>query len=177
MKVQMGAAVPAGDNNIGNVDVLTLPALPAGSAIIGQVKLTDGTDMLLINTNGSINIVPVNSAGAELFSTANPAQVQIAKTFKLAWNTPVYFISDTAGQSLSVIETSATTYEPGIKTIGTTGIEVFAGASNRLTNRADMLVTVSSTNTGNTYLIKSGGTVATGYKIPNGDSIGIEFSA
>ncbi len=52
-------------------------SLPAGSNIIGQVKLTDGTDALLINANGSINIVPINSAGVELFTATNPGHVQL----------------------------------------------------------------------------------------------------
>jgi len=30
-------AIPAGDNNIGNVDVVTLPAIPTGSNVIGKV--------------------------------------------------------------------------------------------------------------------------------------------
>lgn len=33
------AALPAGDNNIGNVDVVTLPALPAGTNNIGDVDV------------------------------------------------------------------------------------------------------------------------------------------
>lgn len=52
-------------------------ALPAGSNIIGLVKLSDGTDAMAVNTNGSINIVNINSAGAELFTVANPGQVSI----------------------------------------------------------------------------------------------------
>lgn len=52
-------------------------ALPAGTNIIGLVKLTDGTNALAINTNGSINIIPVNSAGTELFTVANPGTVNV----------------------------------------------------------------------------------------------------
>ncbi len=37
------AALPAGDNNIGNVDVVTLPALPAGTNNIGDVDIVSGT--------------------------------------------------------------------------------------------------------------------------------------
>lgn len=56
-------------------------SLPAGSNIIGQVKLTDGTDALLINANGSINIVPINSAGVELFTATNPGHVQLTGSY------------------------------------------------------------------------------------------------
>lgn len=37
--VSLAAAVPAGTNNIGDVDVLTLPALPAGTNNIGDVDI------------------------------------------------------------------------------------------------------------------------------------------
>lgn len=39
MQVDVVAALPAGDNNIGNVDVITLPALPAGTNNIGDVDV------------------------------------------------------------------------------------------------------------------------------------------
>ena len=39
MQVDVVGALPAGDNNIGNVDVVTLPALPAGTNNIGDVDV------------------------------------------------------------------------------------------------------------------------------------------
>jgi hypothetical protein len=42
--LSLSGALPAGTNNIGDVDVLSLPALPTGTNTIGKVKLTDGTD-------------------------------------------------------------------------------------------------------------------------------------
>jgi hypothetical protein len=41
LKVDVGGSLPAGTNNIGDVDVLTLPSIPAGSNAIG--RLADGT--------------------------------------------------------------------------------------------------------------------------------------
>lgn len=38
-------SLPAGTNNIGDVDVLTLPALPTGSNVIGQVTANAGTNL------------------------------------------------------------------------------------------------------------------------------------
>lgn len=35
-----GAALPAGDNNIGNVDIVTMPSIPAGANAIGTVGVT-----------------------------------------------------------------------------------------------------------------------------------------
>jgi len=76
--VTIGSPLPAGTNNIGDVDVLTLPSiptgtnnigtvsgstvtigspLPTGTNTIGEVKVTDGTDDLAINADGSINAV------------------------------------------------------------------------------------------------------------------------
>lgn len=40
LKVTVSTALPAGDNNIGNVDLAS--ALPAGSNLVGKVELTDG---------------------------------------------------------------------------------------------------------------------------------------
>lgn len=55
LPVEVVAALPAGDNNIGNVDVITLPALPAGTNNIGDV------DVLTIaagdNNIGNVDIV------------------------------------------------------------------------------------------------------------------------
>ena len=60
-------ALPAGSNNIGDVDVLTLPALVAGSAIVGKVGIdqtTPGTtNKVSIGTDGTvtINAIPAGS--------------------------------------------------------------------------------------------------------------------
>jgi hypothetical protein len=55
--VKINTALPAGNNNIGNVDIVTLPALPSGTNTIGNVKITDGTDTALITTNGEIKTI------------------------------------------------------------------------------------------------------------------------
>lgn len=55
ISTSLSAAVPAGTNNIGDVDVLTLPALVAGSALVGKV----GIDQ---TTPGTTNGVQVNAA-------------------------------------------------------------------------------------------------------------------
>lgn len=43
MQVDVVGSLPAGTNNIGDVDVLSLPALPAGENHIGEVGLADDT--------------------------------------------------------------------------------------------------------------------------------------
>lgn len=45
MQVDVVAALPAGTNNIGDVDVLTLPALPAGTNAIGKLAANSGVDI------------------------------------------------------------------------------------------------------------------------------------
>lgn len=56
--VSLGAALPAGDNNIGNVDVLSLPPLPIGANAIGTVGVTS----LPALSAGSNNIGDVDVA-------------------------------------------------------------------------------------------------------------------
>jgi hypothetical protein len=45
MQVDIVASLPAGTNNIGDVDVLSLPALPTGTNSIGQVTANAGTNL------------------------------------------------------------------------------------------------------------------------------------
>lgn len=52
--VTLSAAIPAGTNNIGDIDVLTLPALPAGSNTIGTVN---------IGTIGAISTAALQTTG------------------------------------------------------------------------------------------------------------------
>ncbi len=70
--VEVTQPLPAGTNNIGDVDVLSLPSIPAGNNNIGDVdvvsqparshttdsiKVGDGTDFLAVNNDGSLNVV------------------------------------------------------------------------------------------------------------------------
>jgi hypothetical protein len=112
----LAGGLPAALSAGGGLKVGVIDALPVGSNIIGQVKLTDGTDALLVNTNGSINIVPYNSAGTELFTAANPGNVQLTGSFA-TMRTPV----------------------TGVKTVTATAAEIFAGAS-RLVGRRKMIL-------------------------------------
>jgi hypothetical protein len=42
------SALPAGNNNIGNVDVVTLPSLPAGTNNIGDVDVVGWSDLITL---------------------------------------------------------------------------------------------------------------------------------
>jgi len=56
--VSLAAAIPAGTNNIGDVDVLTLPALPAGTNNIGDVDVLTLPSIPAGNNNiGDVDVV------------------------------------------------------------------------------------------------------------------------
>lgn len=63
-------ALPAGTNNIGDVDVLTLPAVtqgtPAATANRWPVQLTDGTDLALVTAAGELNVLPSAQPGVDI---------------------------------------------------------------------------------------------------------------
>lgn len=69
MQVDVVAPLPAGTNNIGDVDVLTLPALVAGSALIGKVNI----DSTLVTKTGTQDL----SAGALAYTTNFAADTRI----------------------------------------------------------------------------------------------------
>ena len=59
------AALVAGTNNIGDVDVLSLPATPAGTNIIGRVGIDQTTD-------GTTNLVAAKQSGTWNIATVTP---------------------------------------------------------------------------------------------------------
>ena len=68
-------ALPSGTNNIGDVDVLTLPSLVAGSALIGKVGLqVAGADITVTNT------LPISTIGSSANITGNVQNVTTAGT-------------------------------------------------------------------------------------------------
>lgn len=67
--VQVNTALPAGTNNIGDVDVLTLPALPAGTNNIGDVDvLTVPADPFGANADAAVTAGATGSISAKLRS-------------------------------------------------------------------------------------------------------------
>lgn len=66
LDVNVGAALPAGTNNIGDVDVVTLPALVAGTALIGNVKISDGVDTALVTAAGEQNVLATAQPGVDI---------------------------------------------------------------------------------------------------------------
>lgn len=60
VQVDVVAALPAGTNNIGDVDVLTLPALPAGTNAIGKLAANGGVDIGDVTINNAAGASAVN---------------------------------------------------------------------------------------------------------------------
>lgn len=70
-------ALPAGTNNIGDVDVLTLPALATGDNSIGRVKITDGTTVATVRelgANDAMNVAIVDGSGNQITSFGGGTQ-------------------------------------------------------------------------------------------------------
>lgn len=53
----IGAALPAGANNIGDVDLAS--AIPAGDFLMGRVKISDGTEVASVDSNNRLEVSAV----------------------------------------------------------------------------------------------------------------------
>lgn len=76
-------SLPAGDNNIGNVDVVTLPSLPAGTNNIGDVDVLS-LPALPAGTNniGDVDVltVPTTATTTREYSLSNAIRVAFTST-------------------------------------------------------------------------------------------------
>jgi uncharacterized lipoprotein NlpE involved in copper resistance len=79
------SALPAGTNNIGDVDVVTLPSIPAGSNTIGNVGLVAGSNTIgnvgLVAGSAAIGTVGVTSLPALAAGTATIGKVDINQVY------------------------------------------------------------------------------------------------
>lgn len=124
------AAIPAGTNNIGDVDVLSLPALPAGTNLIGNVghgktiktvsgSLTADTDVIAavatkrlkifaysltsVGVNANTVIFKSNgTAGTELWRLLMQSSTAIASGANLATSAPSFLFATVAGEKLTI---------------------------------------------------------------------------
>jgi len=72
--VTIGSAIPAGTNNIGDVDVASITA---GDNVIGRVKLTDGTTVASVRdlaSNDALNVAIVDGSGNQVTSFGGGTQ-------------------------------------------------------------------------------------------------------
>lgn len=98
--VTISASLPAGTNNIGDVDVLTLPALTSGTNIIGKVGIDQTTD-------GTTNKVASNLyQGGTVVSATNPVIIKsngtiVSANFTRPNDTNLYTALDVISNSTS----------------------------------------------------------------------------
>lgn len=69
MQVDVVGALPAGTNNIGDVDVLSLPALPTGSNAIGKLAANSGIDIGDVDVTSTV--LPAGAATSSVTSEAD----------------------------------------------------------------------------------------------------------
>jgi hypothetical protein len=70
IQVDVVGALPAGTNNIGDVDIASITA---GDNTIGRVKITDGTDMALVDGSGNLMVNVAAGAGTQYTEDAAAA--------------------------------------------------------------------------------------------------------
>ncbi len=159
-------SIPAGTNNIGDVDITTLPAgnlgqqamaaslsivpasdvtdatyigdikfgeeLPAGTQVIGEVKVTDGTDDLAINADGSINVIVGGEAGT-LKTSGQLSSLNLAASGNATLQGAVFITNEVTGKLFRVNISAAGLIKVEIEKIGATtivGWTAFTTASN-----------------------------------------------
>ena len=70
MQVDVVGALPAGTNNIGDVDVLSLPALPAGTNAIGKLSANSGVDIGDVDVTSSVSATLDHGSNLDIDTTA-----------------------------------------------------------------------------------------------------------
>jgi hypothetical protein len=96
-------ALIAGTANIGDVDVLTLPALVTGDNTVGRVKLTDGTDVadvLDLTNSNPLTVAIVDGAGTQITSFGGGVQYTEGDVDATITGTAVMF--ESGGNTLAV---------------------------------------------------------------------------
>lgn len=126
------ANLAAGTNNIGDVDVLTLPTLPAGTNYVGKVRLTDGTNDASVTSAGSLYVG--GSTAHDIADAGNP----IKNGFRARSTNITAIASDDRSDQ-----------------IGT--LHGFAGVQPYAIPQASLTGTASSTGTGDTAVIAAQG--------------------
>jgi hypothetical protein len=128
-------ALPAGTNNIGDVDVLTLPAIPTGANVVGQVGLeprtSGGLSISRTLSAASTNATSVKASAGQVFGyylfNANAATRYLklynkASSPTVGTDTPVATIPIPAGAAANVEFTQGVAFATGIALALTTGI-------------------------------------------------------
>ena len=109
------SSLPAGTNNIGDVDVLTLPSIPAGANSIGTVGLNSGTNVI-----GYVRIFRQYSNDTTTIPSASRASGNSADISVALYNSITCFLNVTVlpGTSLDVYVKSKDPISSNYITIG-----------------------------------------------------------
>lgn len=143
--VSLAAAIPAGTNNIGDVDVLSLPAIPAGNNNIGDVDIASAipagnnnigdVDVASIaagtNAIGNVGVVPRTTGGLTPFKQISAASTNSASVKGSAGQLFGYYIyNDGATEVYVKLYNKATAPTVGTDTpVMTLGIPAGAAAN------------------------------------------------
>ena len=152
------ANLAAGTNNIGDVDVLTLPAIPTGTNTIGSVKITDGTDTALVDASGNL-MVNVAAGGAGDGSILDGVSSAIKATVLDYTNSNPLAVrlTDTsgdyvgAGAGTQYTEDAAAAGDP----VGTMAMAVRADTPAAVTTTDGDNIALRATNKGELYVKQS----------------------
>jgi len=131
LQVDVVAALPAGTNNIGDVDVLTLPSLPAGTNGIGKLTANSGVDIgdvdvtsISAGTNaiGNVGLIGRTSGGLTPFNSIDIDESEeeikssAGQVFSVtAWNTtaaPLWLRFYNATAANTTVGSTATYWGP-----------------------------------------------------------------
>lgn len=111
LPVNQTAALPAGDNNIGNVDVVTLPALAAGTNAIGKLAANSGVDIGDVTLN-NLTTTPV-------YTQSNITGIANNRKVVTTAGTAVALAATTACKRVTI---TAETDNTGVIVVGGSGV-------------------------------------------------------
>ena len=134
-------SIAAGDNNIGNVDIVTLPALVAGTALIGKVGIDQATANAneVVTKTGSVTAATLAAETTKVIGTINIAAAQtLAAVTTITTVTTVSTVTALTGGG--VAHDGADSGNP-IKVGGrAVNVEIAAVANN---DRSDLVTTLT----------------------------------
>jgi hypothetical protein len=135
--------LPAGDNNIGNVDVVTLPTLPAGDNNIGNVDVVTLPSIPAgSNLIGSVDVTPTSPVATDYL----PVRISGGANFLGGASTPIRVDpTGTTEQPTAYVDSSATVVKTVTITTGTANQTVISAGASETLHILSMTVTSGDT--------------------------------
>jgi hypothetical protein len=113
LQVDVVAALPAGDNNIGNVDVVTLPSIPAGTNNIGDVDVL--TLPALVAGTATIGVVMDERVSTSTRSSTPDSATNVTVLASNANRKAAFFFNDSDQIAYLALGATATTSDYTVK--------------------------------------------------------------